>query len=82
MTQSCFMFLVLCNEAFHYTHEQTLNSSLAIIMGMLKEHGFMINERNKAYEKTSDNGEDDGEYVTIIDFETGEPKKIKKVNSI
>ena len=82
MTQSLCMFLVMCNEAFHYTHEQTLDSSMAIMIGMLKEHGFVINERNKAYDKASDKDEDDGEYVTIIDFDTGEEKRIKKVQDI
>ena len=48
MTQSSFMFLVLCNEAFGYTHERTLDSDLALVMSMLREHGYLVNDRNKS----------------------------------
>ena len=41
------MFLVNVREAFGYTHEQTLNSSYALIMGMLQEYTYMCNERNQ-----------------------------------
>ncbi len=40
------MFLVLCNEAFGYTHERTLDSDLALVMSMLREHGYLVNETN------------------------------------
>ena len=42
------MFLVLCNEAFGYTHERTLDSDLALVMSMLREHGYLVNDRNKS----------------------------------
>ena len=42
------MFLVNVKEALGYTHEQTLNSSYALITGMLQEYAYMCNERNKA----------------------------------
>ena len=74
------MFLALCNEAFHYTHEQILDSGMALIMGMLQEHGYMLKERNKAFSKKDD--EDEGEYIDMIDFDTGETKRIKKVDKV
>lgn len=75
------MFLVTCNEAFGYTHEQTLDSSLVLILAMLREHGYLINERNKSMygdgEVPTDS--DDGfEWVEMIDFETGQKKRIRK----
>ena len=42
------MFLVNVKEALGYTHEQTLNSSYALITGMLQEYAYMCNERNKS----------------------------------
>lgn len=81
MVQSNFSLLVLANEAFGYTHQQTLSSSYCVIMSMLKEYNFSMNQRNKAI-----NGEEelkDGEeWVTITDFTTGQPKRVKKVKSI
>lgn len=51
------------------------------MMSMLKEYNFSMNQRNKAI-----NGEEevkDGEeWTTVIDFDTGQPKRIKKVKSI
>lgn len=41
------MFLVNVKEALGYTHEQTLDSSYALITGMLQEYAYMCNERNK-----------------------------------
>lgn len=35
--QSSFMFLVTCNEAFGYSHEQILDSSFVLLVGMLRE---------------------------------------------
>ena len=45
------MFLINANEAFGYTHEQTLDSSFAVIRGMLEEHNYMWRERNKELDK-------------------------------
>lgn len=79
--KSSFAFLVSVNEAFGYTHEQTLNSSLSLIMSMFREYNYMQIERSR-----QSNGEDDlkegEEWVTITDFATGEPKRIKRVKSI
>ncbi|NDV81330.1 hypothetical protein D0T87_04970 [Bacteroides sp. 51] len=80
--QSCFAFLVSINEAFGYTHQQTLDSSMCVLLSMIKEHNFIINERNKQYSSDDEKKEADGEYVYVTDFETGERKKIKQVKSI
>lgn len=74
------MFLVLCNEAFGYTHEQTLNSSLVLLLAMLREHGYVVNERNKAlYPEENSDGDDSGGWAEVIDFETGQIKKVRKI---
>jgi len=39
--QSSFMFLVTCNEAFGYSHEQILDSSFVLLVGMLRERGYL-----------------------------------------
>lgn len=71
------MFLVNVKEALGYTHEQTLNSSYALIMGMLQEYAYMCNERNKAlYEDEED--EETFEWVELVDFATGETRRYKK----
>ena len=76
--QSSFAFLVAANEAFGYTHEQTLDSELSIIMSMFREYGFMENKRSRAM-----SGEDtEAEYREVIDITTGEKKRVKKVKSI
>lgn len=75
------MFLVLCNEAFGYTHEQTLDSSLALILSMLREHGYLANDRNKALYADDEGPEDcPGEWVYTIDFDTGQRKRIRKMS--
>lgn len=79
--QSSFMFLVSCNEAFGYTHEQTLDSSMALIMSMLREHGYLVNERNKSMygDNEAPTGAEDGfEWAEMVDFETGQKKRIRK----
>lgn len=74
------MFLVLCNEAFGYTYEQTLNSSLVLLLAMLREHGYVVNERNKAlYPEENSDEDDSGDWVEVIDFETGKVKKVRKI---
>ena len=75
------MFLVTCNEAFGYTHEQTLGSSLVLILAMLREYGYLVNERNRSMhgDNETSSGQDDGfEWVEMIDFETGQKKRIRK----
>lgn len=74
------MFLITCNEAFGYTHEQTLDSSLSVILAMLREHGYLVNERNKAMLSEGDGAPDDtGEWTETIDFATGQKKRVRKM---
>lgn len=76
------MFLVIVNESFGYTHEQTLDSPLSILVSMLREHGYLINERNKVYSRDDEELEENEEWVYKTDFVTGKKKKIKRVKSI
>ena len=71
------MFLVNVKEALGYTHEQTLNSSYALIMGMLQEYAYMCNERNKTLYGDDDDDEE-YEWVELVDFATGETRRYKK----
>lgn len=79
--QNCFSLLVAANEAFGYTHDQTLECSLPVLMSMFREYNFMINEKNKILNNEKPN-EDEGEWKTVIDYETGKAKKVRKVNSV
>lgn len=73
------MFLVLCNEAFGYTHERTLDSDLELVMSMLREHGYLVNDRNKSLLVDDDeSGDNHGEWVEVIDFDTGKKEKGSK----
>lgn len=77
------MFLVTCNESFGYTHEQTLDSGMSVILGMLQEHGYILNKRSMALKNPESGDEDlEGEWVEITDFETGNIKRVKKVYSL
>ena len=77
---SSFMFLVNVKEALGYTHEQTLNSSYALITGMLQEYAYMCNERNKALYGEEDD-EEEFEWVELVDFTTSEARRYKKYNN-
>lgn len=77
------MLLVSCNEAFGYTHDQTLDSSMVLILAMLREHGYIVYERNKTLYKDDESEDDDsGEWVEVTDFDTGQKKKVRKMKSI
>ena len=80
------MLLVSCSEAFGYTHDQTLDSSLVLILAMLREHGYLVNERNKALypddKGTAASEPEPGEWVEVTDFGTGQKKKVRKMKSI
>nr|DAQ32603.1 MAG TPA: hypothetical protein [Caudoviricetes sp.] len=79
------MLLVSCSEAFGYTHDQTLDSSLVLILAMLREHGYLVNERNKALypdDESSGSESESGEWVEVTDFDTGQKKKVRKMKSI
>lgn len=80
--KSSFAFLVSVNEAFGYTHEQTLDSNLSLIMAMFREFNYMQIERSRYSSGDEDNLKEGEEWVTITDFESGQPKRIKRVKSI
>ena len=42
----------------------------------------MMNQRNKAIGDSQDGLKDGEEWVTVTDFETGQPKRIKKVKRL
>ncbi|GHT29832.1 hypothetical protein AGMMS49574_07710 [Bacteroidia bacterium] len=71
------MFLVIVNEAFGYTHDETLDSPLSLILSMLREHGYLTNERNKAHESPEDKLNEGEEWIWITDFKTGQKKRVK-----
>lgn len=79
--QSSFAFLVSANEAFGYTHNQTLESSMSVIGGMFKEYNFRVNERNKSMSGDEELKEEE-EWIWITDFETGQEKRVKRVKSL
>lgn len=72
------MFLVLCNEAFGYTHEQTLDSSFPLLIAMMRERGYVINERNKALSLKNEDS-DGNDYVEVYDYHTGKKKRVRKM---
>lgn len=77
---SAFMFCCLVNEAFGYTHEQTLDSSYVLLLSMLREHAFLVNRRNKLLYGDSDNVPD-GDCKELVDFSTGRPRRVKRVRA-
>lgn len=70
------MFLVNVKEALGYSHEKTLDSSYALICGMLQEYAYLCNERNKLLTDEEDSEEFD--WTEMMDFNTGAPKRFKK----
>ena len=76
---SSFKYLVVAKEALGYTPEQTLDTSYALIEGMLQEYAYMMKERNRKSQPDEEGGEN-YKWVEVIDFETGKPKKIKRYN--
>ena len=81
--QSSFMFLVTCNEAFGYSHDQILDSSFVLLVGMLRERGYLMNRRAKDFHSDDEQPkEEEGEWVEIVDFDTGKKKRVKKVSSV
>lgn len=58
----------------------SLDSSLALILSMLREHGYLANDRNKplyADDRECEGGSD--EWMETIDFETGQRKRVRKM---
>lgn len=54
-----FAFLVNCNEAFGYTHQQTLESSYVTMQCLLAEYSYIWHERNEN-STTGDSNEVEG----------------------
>lgn len=79
--QSSFMFLVTCNEAFGYSHDRILDSSFVLLVGMLRERGYLMNRRTKDFHAIDTPEEEKGEWIEIVDFDTGQVKRVKKVSS-
>lgn len=71
------MFLVQVKEALGYSHEKTLDSSYALICGMLQEYAYLCNERNRLLSDEEENDEE-FEWVEMMDFNTGTTKRYKK----
>lgn len=56
---------------------------MVLILAMLREHRYIVNERNKTLYKDDESEDDDsGEWVEVTDFDTGQKKKIRKMKSI
>lgn len=80
---SCFKYLVVVKEALGYTHEQTLDTSYALIEGMLQEYAYMMKERNRRTKPDEDKDSDeDYTWVEVMDFDTGKAKRIKRYKKI
>lgn len=83
---SSFMFLVNVNEALGYSHRETLDSSYLLILGLLREHAFRTNERNRAL--FADEGDSfsasalPSAYVEMVDFSTGRIRRYPKQQSV
>ena len=54
--QSSFMFLVTCNEAFGYSHEQILDSSFVLLVGMLRRQRQMCIRDRRQLKRKMENG--------------------------
>ena len=68
-------------EALGYTHEQTLDTSYALIEGMLQEYAYMMKERNRRT-KIDEDSDEDYTWVEVMDFDTGKVKRIKRYKKI
>lgn len=81
--QSSFMFLVTCNEVFGYSHDRILDSSFVLLVGMLRERGYLMNRRAKDFHlEDTLSKEEEEQWVEIVDFDTGKKKRVKKVSSV
>lgn len=81
-TQSSFMFLSICNETLGLSPEQVLDSDFVMLMSILRERNFMLNERNKDNDVKNEDEDKDKEWVEKIDFETGKLKRVEKVKNV
>lgn len=79
--QSGFMLVAICCESLKMSPEEVLDSDYVLLLSVLKERNFFMSSRDKKTEENEDL-KDGEEWVTITDFGTGQPKKVKKVKSI
>lgn len=77
---SSFSFLVNVAETFGYTPEAILQCDFNLLLSMIKERNYITKKRNSSYGETRQ--DDDGDYYSMPDFDTGEIKRIKKVKVI
>ena len=76
--ESPFGFLSAANEAFGYSHRETLAAPYALMLALMRERGYTVNKRNREMERGDDSKGDDGEeYRMIRDFETGEMRPVR-----
>ena len=74
------MLLVCVNEALGYTHRETLDSSYTLILSLMHEYTFRMNERNRILygDDKDEAGFSSGEWVELVDFSTGRTKRYRK----
>jgi hypothetical protein len=76
---SSFAFLVNCNEAFGYTHQQTLSSSYTLISAMLAEYSYIWSERNLSVSTDSNTNEVEGvDFVWVELPDWDNPSGVKR----
>lgn len=73
------MLLIQCREALGLTPEQVLDSSYILIMALLGEYEYVLIAKNNAMYGSD---EDDEDYVTMVDFDSGESVRVKRVDSV
>lgn len=73
------MLLIQCREALGLTPEQALDSSYILIMALLGEYEYVLIAKNNAMYGSE---EDDEDYVTMVDFDSGESVRVKRVDSV
>lgn len=79
--QSGFMLVAICCETLKMSPEEVLDSDYVLLLSVLKERNFFMNARDKKTEG-NDKLKEGEEWITITDFATGQPKKVKRVKAI
>lgn len=68
----------MAKECLNLTYSETLESSYTLVETMMQEYAYICNERNRASKGEDDN--DENEWITMPDFESGGMKRMKKGN--
>lgn len=68
----------MAKECLNLTYTETLESSYTLIETMMQEYAYICNERNRTSKGEDD--DEDGEWITMPDFENGGMKRMKKGN--